>query len=269
MDNISCKISIIGAGWLGFPLAIALKSQGHQIQVTTTTEDKLLDLRTHGITPHLLTISPNTPKATHPIFDADIIIVTIPFKRNLLAPSEYKDQFQSILDSLPSKNSPWLIMTSSTSVYGDLTGTLTEETPIHPTTPRQHALRDTEILLQKTPSISASILRLGGLYGPSRQIGKFLSGKSNLLDATVNLIHLDDILNIISQLIEKKLKNQLFNLVSDQHPLKSTLYTQAAQKLGLNPPSFLNKPAHEKLISNQKIKDALNYQFQHPTPMED
>ena len=48
------QISILGCGWLGFPLAQQLMCQGFQIKGATTSESKLSVLQNAGISPFLL-----------------------------------------------------------------------------------------------------------------------------------------------------------------------------------------------------------------------
>lgn len=45
------KISILGCGWLGLPLAKALIENGFSVKGSTTSTDKLTALENDGITP--------------------------------------------------------------------------------------------------------------------------------------------------------------------------------------------------------------------------
>ena len=51
------QISILGCGWLGFPLAENLINKGNKIKGTTTSVDKLQLLSKAGIVPYLISIS--------------------------------------------------------------------------------------------------------------------------------------------------------------------------------------------------------------------
>src|SRR6187431_2709971 len=51
------KISLLGCGWLGFPLAKALLSNGLSVKGSTTSESKLSILKSSGIDPFLITLS--------------------------------------------------------------------------------------------------------------------------------------------------------------------------------------------------------------------
>ena len=48
------KISILGCGWLGFPLAKALLEKGFSVNGSTTSTEKLLSLKNAGISPFLI-----------------------------------------------------------------------------------------------------------------------------------------------------------------------------------------------------------------------
>jgi 3-hydroxyisobutyrate dehydrogenase-like beta-hydroxyacid dehydrogenase len=52
------KISILGCGWLGFPLGKYLVEKGHFVKGSTTSESKIALLSKVGIEPFLLKFSP-------------------------------------------------------------------------------------------------------------------------------------------------------------------------------------------------------------------
>jgi 3-hydroxyisobutyrate dehydrogenase-like beta-hydroxyacid dehydrogenase len=51
------KISILGCGWLGFPLAKKLIEIGFEVKGSTTSENKLALLKSNNIEPFLLRLS--------------------------------------------------------------------------------------------------------------------------------------------------------------------------------------------------------------------
>lgn len=257
------KVTIIGAGWLGLPLAIKFKDSGYHVHGTTTQKEKKEILEKH-------TINATVFDAYKTNFDeinwnVDILIITIPFKRNLIDPFVYPKMIENIYKHIYPNT--LLVFTSSTSVYPAHISNCNEQTELTaPRSDREIALHDSEKIIQKHTKYL--ILRLSGLYGPGREPGKFLAQKTSIPDQPVNLIHLDDIIEIIMQLISKNITNEIFNLTQDIHPLKSEFYTLAAQKKGLAIPSFTHSNI-QKIVSNQKLKNALNYEFIHPNPMAD
>lgn len=50
------KISILGCGWLGFPLAKALVEKGFLVNGSTTTVAKMAGLENQGIVPFLVAL---------------------------------------------------------------------------------------------------------------------------------------------------------------------------------------------------------------------
>ena len=76
------KISILGCGWLGFPLAKALLSKGLSVKGSTTSSEKLATLEKAGITPFLITLSENktTGNVTDFLENSEILIIDIPPK---------------------------------------------------------------------------------------------------------------------------------------------------------------------------------------------
>ena len=52
------KISILGCGWLGLPLAESLIKDGHEVKGSTRDPEKLGQIREQGINPFLLELSP-------------------------------------------------------------------------------------------------------------------------------------------------------------------------------------------------------------------
>ena len=57
MKNI--KISILGCGWLGLPLAKKLIENGYEVKGSTTSESKLELLKNAGISPYQIKMEEN------------------------------------------------------------------------------------------------------------------------------------------------------------------------------------------------------------------
>ena len=80
----------------------------------------------------------------------------------------------------------------------------------------------------------------------------------------MNLIHRDDCIGIISQIVEQEVWGEVFNCCADTHPTKREFYTQAAKSIGYPLPKFEDSGSVSfKIISNQKVKHHLNYKFLH------
>ena len=60
-QHIAGMIGILGAGWLGLPLARALLAAGKPVAVTVSSAEKAARLQGEGIAAHPLTISAEMP----------------------------------------------------------------------------------------------------------------------------------------------------------------------------------------------------------------
>lgn len=161
-----------------------------------------------------------------------------------------------------------VVFVSSTSVYRDNNGTISESNSVDLT---QGPLRTIEEMFRNGGEFKTTIIRFGGLVGYNRHPGKFFSNGKIVKnpDANINLIHRDDCIGIITKVIENEVWGEIFNCCADTHPTKREFYTQTAHSIGENNPIF--ESSHEtkfKIISNTKTKKLLNYKFLHPDLMK-
>ncbi len=266
-------IGIIGCGWLGLPLAKALIKEEFTVYGSTTSDSTYTTLTESNIHPcKLLIDDKHRITCSDPdIFSSDIIIITLPFKRSFSEPQDYVLQLKALLSTIEERNRCHSVLfTSSTSIYPLNNGIVTEDTPIEPKNPRQQALLDVEQYLLSLSSIDTCILRCGGMYGNDRHIGNFLSGKKVKGNGQepVNLIHLYDLIGIITLIVKRPIKNSIYNLVSTDHPSKSDLYHFHCIKNGISPPTFTDTScASFKIVSNHKILQSYSYSLKYPTPL--
>ena len=79
-----------------------------------------------------------------------------------------------------------------------------------------------------------------------------MAGKKNLPggQSPVNMVHRDDAIQVIAQIIASETWNETFNVCADEHPTRSLFYTAQAQKEGLEVPTFLAeaKPSAFKIL---------------------
>jgi len=125
--------------------------------------------------------------------------------------------------------------------------------------------------LLESSSFETVVLRFGGLYGYDRHPIRFLAGKKNVPSPLkpVNLIHQDDCVNIIEQVLKNESVTGIYNAVSDGHPPRKTLYQSAAKHFDVPPPVFdKDSESKDRVISNKKLKEELDYAFIYPNPMD-
>ena len=239
-------ISILGCGWLGFPLSDHLRTLGYQVKGSTTSAHKIAKLQSIGIQAYSIDLKAAAPRYDD-FLDTEVLIITLPATQ--LA------YFDKLLKNI--SPSVKIIYTSTTSVY------LPSEYPID-----ENGILDEKsphLLIEKLLKINqntTTILRLAGLFNAERHPGKWFANKvlSNP-NAPVNLIHLDDCIGIIEQVIKKNIWEQTFNACTDEHPSRKDFYTRATQVIGQQIREVLDTSTLSKLIDNKLLKNTLDYHF--------
>ncbi len=260
------RISIIGCGWLGLPLGVHLKKEGFEIKGSTTHPEKIEQLRNVGIDPFQIRLEPEVQADRDGFFDTDLLLVNIP-PRNREGDNQYHIKQLSALANTAAEGAvPHVIYISSTGIYPNLNRVVSESDASGDTKSRGGVnLMEAENVFRSFERFTTTILRLGGLYGPGRHPGRFLAGKQNLPGAKnpVNMIHLDDCLGAITEVIKQQLWNEVFSLCSPTHATRKGFYEAAAKELGIAPPTFSDSTADFKEVSVKKFTDATAYKFKY------
>jgi len=267
-------ISVLGCGWLGFPLAQYLLNKGFTLKGSTTSGNKLKKIKQAGIQAYLINLPEQLEeKESKGFWSADILFLNIPPGRgNKNIEKDYPELIQKVADKAKKENIKWIIFASSTSVYSPFGGITKEEDaePGNAARPSGEAVLKAENILKKS-GLDITIIRFGGLYGYGRHPVKYLAGKKELSDAAkpVNLIHQTDCLNIVSEIIRQDKRNEVYNATSDGHPPRKEFYKSAAQYFNLSEPEFSGQEkADYRVVSNNKLKQELEYTFSYPNPMD-
>ena len=244
------NISILGCGWLGFPLALTLTKNGYSIKGSTTSEIKVKLLNNNGVQPFIIDLS-NRENEFKKFLNSEVLIIAIPSK-NIAG-------FKNLIFHIENSKIKNILFISSTSVYPNSNSIITEEHLIHKT-----PLSEIEMLFKTNTNFKSTILRFGGLIGYDRKPGNFFkNGKIiNHPDAFVNLIHRDDCIQIIKEIIAKNIWSKTLNACTDTHPKKRDFYTKEFRKEGRNNPIFNELASNEyKIINSDQLKKILNYNF--------
>ena len=262
-------ICIIGCGWLGFPLAKELIKKDFKVKGTTTSKDKLNLLKHEHIEAYNLIITSEgiTGNIKESLLNSDVLVLNIPpgLRRN--PNQDYVSQIKNIIPYIEESEIKKVLFVSSTSVYADEESfpNITENTLPNPDTESGKQLLEVERLLQKNTHFNTTILRLSGLFGGERHPAKQLSGKTHLknAEAPINLIHLNDAIQIIIEIIEKDVFNETFNASTTPHPSKQKYYTSICKSMNLPIPTYdSNQKSKGKIILSNKLEHVLKYTFQ-------
>jgi nucleoside-diphosphate-sugar epimerase len=249
-----------------------LAQSGYAVKGSTTSPEKLELIKAAGIKPFLLTVKDEVQAAEKTeFFNADLLVLNIPprGRRDPAVEENYPRKVKAVLNEVSQSPVQKLLFISSTGVYGNENSTVDEDTPLAPSTASGKALDIIERFLGLQQSLEITVLRLGGLIGGERKPGRFLAGKKDVPngEAPVNLVHRDDCIGVIEAVIEQDAWGHTFNVVADEHPTRAAFYTAQAEKEVLEPPTFVaNADLSYKIVSNERVKAALNYTFRWPDP---
>lgn len=191
---------------------------------------------------------------------ADVLIINIPLKNT--------EAFKELIKEIEKSEIENVIFVSSTSVYNSSNKTLTENDVDELI---DKPLLRIEKLFAGNKNFESTILRFGGLIGYSRNPARFFKDGRIVKnpEGYVNMIHRDDCIGIITSIIKKDIWNEVFNCCANTHPTKREFYTYAAESSGENIPNFADSDEIQfKIVSNQKVKSVLNYEFMHPDLMK-
>lgn len=230
------KIAVIGAGWLGGQVSDYLNSLGLDVLRTNTTSkstdnhSKVLRFPTDDYSS---------------VSEASTFIVNIP-------PSKIEEKdFQDFRNFFKDKR---FIFISSTSVFDKSQGEVNEQTAPKPSSERgKKNLRLEEIFKDDC------IIRCGGLIGPNRHPVKSLVNKSIEGGHYINLIHSEDVIQIIKLSLEKNYKG-IIHASFPSSMTKKEYYQKYAQKYDLVSPKFLHSENCGLKINSVVLED-WNYKY--------
>ncbi len=257
-------ISILGSGWYGKALGIALFKEGYDVKGSTTTADKINTLQAEGIKPYLIDLSPDKQVIDNDFLACDVLWICIPPRARAGKGHEYLLQIDQLIPLIKQHQIKQVVLISSTGVYGDNNTSISELDTPQPDSEAGKILLEAEQLLSAETAFTTTIIRFGGLFGPGRDPGRFFAGKTDIAngDAPVNMIHLSDCIGVSLSLLEKKAFGNVFNAVSPQHPSRAEFYTNAANKSGLAIPQFISEKKNWKIVESVNVPKLLQYAFQ-------
>ncbi|WP_312240048.1 SDR family oxidoreductase [Pantoea sp.] len=268
------KVAIVGLGWLGMPLAMALTARGWQVTGSKTTPDGVEAARRCGIEAFQLELTPEMSVEAEdltPLLSVDALVITLPASRTVEGGEHYMQAVQNVVDTALVYKIPRIIFTSSTSVYGKASGVMKENSPLQPDTVAGKTLVGLENWLHGLPGTGVDILRLAGLVGPNRHPGRFLAGKTDVADGAhgVNLVHLDDVVEAIVLLLQTPKGGHLYNLCAPKHPPRDLFYPTVTRQLGLTPPQFSPTDGKDsgKIIDGNRICNELGFEYSYADPI--
>ena len=264
------QISIVGCGWLGLPLAAFLTSEGYKIKGSTTSENKLVDLKKHGIIGYVVRLSETgiSGNLSECLMGSETIIINIPPGLRGNPTKNHVTELSHLIKAIETHNIKNVLYVSSTSVFKNEYSfpRITDATVPNETTKNANQLIEIERNLQKNSNFNTTILRFGGLFDNDRHPAKYLSGRQNISnpEAPINLIHKDDCIQIITAILKNNLWDETLNASYPIHPNKKLYYSEFCKLHDLTLPEFNSEEKSKgKIIDSSKLVRLLNYTFRH------
>lgn len=248
---------IIGAGWLGTPLASALANEGFQVTASHRSADHFPEN-----TEYQPIVFPSE-EGWSLVGKASVIVLAFPPGRT--SPHEYPERCLEI--ARRSSETAHILLISSTGVYPDEINTFTEKDLVlsgRELSPPAKA----EYLLRQLIDDRLTVIRMGGLIGPERYPVRAMASGGKTYDGSVpvNVIHQKDAVGLIVFLIRRNHRGITVNACSPAHPPRGTFYTRMAEKMQLPIPDFSGTPSGGKIIdSGYSVR--LGYHYRFPDPL--
>jgi nucleoside-diphosphate-sugar epimerase len=262
---------VIGCGYVGTAVAMRMKRAGHAVTATTRSSENVHELRRLMDDVQQLDITdPNLDLS----FLADLeglLISVAPTRQNQSYGDVFAQGMRNLAGALRRRTSTQplhITYISSVSVYGDQQGReVTEHASVDSSSAVNGMLAAAEELMLDIdrPDTAICVLRLGGIYGPGRDMvamireaaGQQVPKNGNAINAWSGLV---DIARGVQFVSERKLTG-IYNLVDDMQLSRRELSTLICDEEGLPPVlwshgSSANERSINARVSNQKLKDA-------------
>jgi nucleoside-diphosphate-sugar epimerase len=244
------KVVILGCGYAGKTLARRLVAKGDAVRATTTTDSKIVTLRSLGTEAVVL-----DPKRTDTYGNALAGATAIV---HLAPPPEHgsiDDEVDRIVRSIGPKLDAY-VYGSTTGVFGNHEDNWVDEsTPPRDPLDKGRLRLDYERALMKA-GVPLRVVRIAGIYGPGRTLRDALRKESLILfegGPATSRIHVEDLARLLEAMLEKKAPP--LAVACDELPaptLDVARYT--CELLGIQPPAPVALQDAKRVLSPAAIE---------------
>jgi nucleoside-diphosphate-sugar epimerase len=279
--NISPRLVVFGAGYVGGAVAMAAVARGWRVTALTRNAARAAALRDAGAETVEADLAGREWLEQVPA-EAEFVLNSVSSGGGGLESyrHSYVHGMERVVEWAQRGKVGTMVYTSSTSVYPQGGGAEVDEgAPTEPASERAALLLEAERLAAgASPAMARTfILRLAGIYGPDRNylLEQLRSGEA--LPGTgaqrLNLAHRDDIVAAIFACFDAPaaVPGGVFNVADDAPEPKSAVVAWLAARLGLPPPVFdpgatgRRRPeTPDRVILNRKLKQTLGWRPVHP-----
>lgn len=276
------KVLIIGAGWLGLPLALQLQKSGYLVAVTKTSQENLQPILNHSLTGYVCKLANNENQLQSSLaqiegilldFCPDIVLGSFPPGFRSGNGDAYACQWKALAHAVQRSNASKLLMISSSTVYPSTPDNMTEDKASLELASNDVSFSDkAKIMLQAEQYVIDSglnycIVRCSGLFGPERHPARFASKlKTVSRTAAANMLHLSDAVSA-TQFALENVNAEVINATTPNSVDKAQFYQAAIHdaKLDLPIPPIVDEP--NKTIKADKIIE-LGYKFHYQSVLD-
>lgn len=279
--RIPAPVAIVGGGWLGSALAMALPKP----VVVTTRSGRWRDgAPPPGVKVVALDVTGSLDVAALRGCKA-LVIAVATGKRGATSQERralWVDGIERLLQATKPNRWQRVVFIGSTSALPDLDGWIDERATAMPSHERGRVQREAEQVVAthcEREAIPWWVLRMGGLYGPGRQLGAIYAardhGRDRILpgdgNTPTNLTHRDDaVASIEAALAARPALEGIVHVVDDDHTTRRQMYAAVAAALGVEPVAWAEPldpraPPRGKRVGNLALKTLLRVRLQHPT----
>jgi nucleoside-diphosphate-sugar epimerase len=252
---------VIGAGHVGRRVIAMWRSRG-EVFATTRTAARAADLEALGARPIVCDVTSPTE-----LPEVDVALWCVGHDRG--APAGMRDVYvDGLAKTLANLNTARLVYTSSTGVYGSRAGDEVDETsPTEPDDPSGAIVLEAERVLRGGRP-DAIVLRLAGLYGPDRWIGRAALEAGAALDGDperwLNLIHEEDAAWAVVLAADFAADGALYNVADDEPVRRRAYYEALARAIGAAPPRFTGGASGSgRRVRADRIRAELGFRCYH------
>ncbi len=266
------NIAVMGCGYVGGALADCWQEQGHFVTGTTTRNYRVAAISANVSQAVVMTGDDLTAVQLLLEGQHTLVVSVAPTSSQEVDDKTYEHTYlttaKNIATALGSApNVKQVIYLSSCSVYGDRQGAWVDEMAnIDPIDRKSQVIHEAEQIILKAANESQKvcILRLGGIYGPGRELVNMLGGLAGMTmpgkgDRFINWIHRDDIIGAIEFARSQQLDG-IYNLVDDSQLTIKEQMQRVCSSYELPQvkwdPSKFSPPRKSLQVSNQKLKSA-------------
>ena len=261
--------SVIGCGYVGSFVAASMKNQGLYVVGTTRTPQRFAELRNVVNEPIALDLAQQDCDFSFLEDQEGVLISVAPTQNGEGYQSVFSNGIRNLARAIRCRQSTrplHVTYISSAGVYGDHQGqTVTEDSTVDCLNPVNAMLVEAEnvLLTIDRPDTKICVLRLGGIYGPGRDMvamikqaaGEQIPKNGSDIPAWSGLF---DITNGVSFAFSKQLVG-IYNLVDDMQLSRRELSNEICDIDGLPPVIWANENmpgarAMNAKVANEKIK---------------